>query len=190
MKKIFVIVSFLIITACQDRTVQDTGDDGQDTLELSRTLEVENDRVVTLLPEAQEAINEWLAYATAQNEIQELRNATGHDIVETSEPMVQIMEGLQSTIPPELQETAVRARVNVLVTKARLLHQRANKKYRNEEEIYGAASDLIEEFDNFKIQLNEVFLSTPEDFELELDREFEEGFEDDTLNPAASPLER
>lgn len=190
MKKIFIIISLLIFTACRDRTVQDTGNNEQDSLELSRTLQVENDRVVTLLPEAEEAVNEWLAYATAQNEIRALRNATGHDIVETSEPMVQIMEGLQSTIPPELQENAVKARVNVLVTKARLLHQRANKKYRNEDDIYGAAGDLIEEFDNFKIQLNEVFLSTPEDFELELDQEFRERLEGDTLDGTASPLER
>lgn len=189
MKIIFAIASLLIITSCQDSSVQDTGDDGQDTLELSRTLQVENDRVVTLLPEAEEAISEWLAYATAQNEIQTLRSATGRDIIETSEPMVQIMESLQSTLPPQLQETAVKARVHVLITKARLLHQRANKKYLSEDEIYGAASDLVEEFDNFKIQLNEVFLSTPEDFELELDREFEEGPGEDTLGNAVSPLE-
>lgn len=185
-------MSLCIFTACEDRTSPEQMNPEQDSLELSRPVQVETNMVVHLLPEAQEAVMEWLAYATAQNEIQTMRNATGRDLVENSEPLVQIMESLQATIPPELQETAVRARVNVLVTKARLLHQRANKKYRSEDEIYEAATDLIREFDNFKIQLNEVFLSSPEDFELELDREFEEDLQDENeteTEGSVTPLE-
>lgn len=176
MKKIVILILLIGLSSCRDRNVPVAQGNEQDTLELSEPLQVETNRIVTLLPEAREAVGEWLAYATAQNEIETMRTATGREIVENSEPLVQIMESLQSTMPPEFWESAVRARVNVLVTKAQLLHQRANKKYRNQEEIYASARDLIEEFDNFKIQLNELFLSTPADFEEELDREFEESF--------------
>ena len=146
----------------------------RDTVAFSEPIEVETNRTVTLLPEAQAAVSEWLAYATAQNEIEAMKGATGTEIVQSSEPLVQIMENLYTTLPDTLQVTAVLARTNVLQTKAQVLHQLANRKNKNASEVFKAANDVITEFNNFKLQLNELFLKTPEDFELELDREFEE----------------
>ena len=69
----------------------------------------------------------------------------------------------------------------MLYTKAGVLHQLANKKDESADEIYKAANELITEFDNFKIQLNELYLKAPEDFELELDRQYEESQQMDSI---------
>ena len=175
MKKSVIIPIFIsCLIACEEKDVQSEDTSTDDTLKFSQTIEVETNRTVTLLPEAQEAVSEWLAYATAQNEVETMKEATGTEVIQSSEPLVQIMENLYTTLPDTLQVTAVLARTNVLHTKAQILHQLANKKNKNVSEIFQAANEVITEFDNFKLQLNELFLQTPEDFELELDREFEE----------------
>ena len=129
-------------------------------------------RTVNLTPEAMEVASQWLAYATAQNEVRDLRQATGHDIISGSNPLVQIMESLQSTIPDTLKVVPVETRIAVLVTKTRVLHQLSHKKQREATEIFEAARDVIDEFENFKLQLNERFLASPSSFQEELDRQF------------------
>ena len=141
---------------------------------LSDSLEVETNRQVSLLPEAQVKVSDWLEYATAYNQVEDMRTTTGRSLVSNSQPIVQIMEALNSSLPDSLQQVPVRARTTVLVTKANVLHQVATKKEVEAEEVFTAANDIILEFDNFKLQLNELFLKTPEDFEIELDRQFEE----------------
>ena len=143
-------------------------------MSLSDTLEVQTNRRVSLLPEAQEKVSSWLEYATAHNQVEDLKSATGRDLVSNSQPVVQIMEALSSSLPDSLQQVPVRARISVLVTKANVLHQVATKKDVKAQEVFNAANDIILEFDNFKLQLNELFLKTPADFEIELDRQFEE----------------
>lgn len=174
MKKYLFLPALLFCLACEENAQQQTEPVQQDSLELSEPLQVETNRRVTLMPEAQQAVSEWLAYATAQHEIENMKNTTGKEIIRNSEPLLQIMENLHTSIPDSLQVNAVQARTNVLLTKAGILHQLSNKKDKEAGEIFKAANDLVVEFDNFKLQLNELFLPSPEDFELELDREFEE----------------
>lgn len=183
MKKFLLLFNLLLLMACEDNTQQSQNTVQQDSLEFSEPLPFETNRSVTLMPEAREAVGEWLAYATARHEIETLKSATGNEIIQNSGPILEIMENLNNTIPEELQVNAVKARTNVLLTKAGVLNQLAHKKNRNAGEIYTAANELITEFDNFKLQLNELFLPSPEDFELELDQEFEENLEQqDTLS--------
>lgn len=181
MKKTLFFLALIFCASCEENVQQDTVSGEQDSLQLSEPLTVETNRMVNLLPEAREAVSEWLAYATAQNEVQALRTATGEEIIQSSEPLRQIMENLYATLPAALNQPAVRARANVLLTKSVILHQASNKKNKDPEEIYQLANDLIFEFDNFKIQLNELYLKSPEDFDLDLDREFEESRRGDTI---------
>ena len=188
MKKILLLPILLVcLAACEEKNVQQNQTSTGDTIAFSQPIEVETNRTVTLLPNAQEAISEWLAYATAQNEVETLKGATGTEVIQSSEPLVQIMDNLYRTLPDTLKVTAVRARTNVLHTKAQILHQLANKKNKDASEVFRAANEVITEFDNFKLQLNELFLKTPEDFELELDREFEES--QDTIPRAPATQE-
>jgi hypothetical protein len=172
----FVIISFF---ACEEKETSQASP-VQSKTSFSDQLEVTTNRTVNLLPEARQLAGEWLAYATAQNEIQNLERSTGQEIMGSSNNLVQIMETLQTSIPDTLRSTAVEARVNVLLTKAQVLQQLSNKKKKNPDEIFEVAEDLVVEFDNFKLQLNELFLKTPENFEMELDEEFEQSLEPDS----------
>lgn len=182
MKKYLSIAGFALFLACEENTEPQKMPEPQDSLELSQPMSLETNRTVTLMTNAREAVSEWLAYAMAQNEVENLKSRTGKEIILNAEPLLEIMENLNSSIPDTLQTKAVRARTNVLYTKAGILHQLSNKKDENADEIFKAANSLITEFDNFKIQLNELYLKAPEDFERELDRQFEESQEQDSID--------
>lgn len=173
MNKIAFFLLLLLFISC-DENKQVESEKTPDSMSLSDSIEVQTNRRVTLLPEAQEKVSTWLEYATAYNQVEDLKTATGRSLISNSQPVVQIMETLNSSIPDSLQEPPVLARTTVLVTKANVLHQVATKKDIKPKEVFSAANDIILEFENFQIQLNELFLKSPEDFELELDRQFEE----------------
>lgn len=181
-KNCFIVLGILLSMSCADDPQQESPSGSHSGF--SESIQVDSRRSVHLTPEAQEEVSQWLAYATAQNEIEGMREATGIQIIGNSQPLVQIMESLESTIPDTLNVVPVQSRANVLLTKAKVLHQRSSKKDKEPQEIFEAANDLIVEFDNFKLQLNERFLKRPEDFELELDKEFEQSQEQqDSLGP-------
>lgn len=179
MRKILVLFSLIFFFSCEENQEAKVSEVNSEK-SFSDRLEHSDKRTVTLLPEAREMAKEWLAYVTAQNEIQGLENSTGLDIMDSSNNLVQIMESLNTTIPDTLRSRAVEARMNVLYTKARVLHQLSNKKQKNPDEIFKVTNELLTEFDNFKLQLNELFLKTPENFEMELDEEFEDSLQPDT----------
>ncbi|WP_029035740.1 hypothetical protein [Salinimicrobium terrae] len=179
MRRIFLLISFITFFSCTEKQEAKVPA-VQTERSFSDRLENNSNRTVNLLPEARQVAGEWLAYATAQNEIQNLENSTGLDIMNSSNNLVQIMENLQTTLPDTLRSKAVEARTNVLYTKSQVLHQLSTKKQKNPDEIFKIANDLIVEFDNFKLQLNELFLKTPENFETELDEEFEESLQPDS----------
>ncbi len=173
MKKLLLFLILAGFLSCDEKP-QAQAEAEQDTAKLTDSLEIQGGRQVNLLPEAEEKVGDWLAFATAHNQVEDMKNTTGRDLVSNSQPIVQIMEALNSTLPDSLQQVPVRARTTVLVTKANVLHQVATKKEVKAQEVFNAANDIILEFDNFKLQLNELFLKTPADFEIELDRQFEE----------------
>lgn len=173
----FVIISFF---ACEEKESTSQISPVQSKTSFSDRLEVKTNRTVSLLPEVRVLAAEWIAYATAQNEVQNLERSTGQEIMGSSNNLMQIMETLQTSIPDTLRSNAVEARANVLYTKSRVLHQLSSKKQKNPDEIFKVAEDLVVEFDNFKLQLNELFLKTPENFEMELDEEFEQSLEPDS----------
>lgn len=180
MKKILLFIVLVSIVACDEQRKPVERKVVQSETSFSDQLEVTTNRSVTLLPEAREMVSSWLAYVTAQDEVQRLEDKTGAEIMDISNNLMQIMGSLSSTLPDTLRSPAVEARTNVLLTKANVLHQLSNKKERNPDEIFQVAEELVIEFDNFKLQLNELFLKTPENFESDLDLEYEESLEADS----------
>jgi hypothetical protein len=124
---------------------------------------------VVLLPEARKHAIKWLSYLAAQNEIDQLKNYNLQQTIESSRPISQVMESLSSSIPDSLSSNAIRARANVLATKAKVLDQLSHRRQLDPDAISEVAREMPDEFNNFKIQLNELFLKTLEDFEDELD---------------------
>ena len=180
MRKILFIFLILSLLSCEEEAKKPIATALQSSSSFSDTLKISKSRTVNLSPEAREVAADWLAYITAQNEIENLENKTGSEIVESSNNLMQIMESLRETLPDTLKTNAVEARTNVLLTKAHVLYQFASKKQKDPDEIFEVAKNLVVEFDNFKLQLNELFLKTPENFELDLDRDFEESQKPDS----------
>ncbi len=168
MRLLFVILIGIVVISCKEKKPQENQEQEIDTTALAKTVSLPKEEVI-LLPEAREQAVKWVNYITAQNEITNLQSATLSEVVENARPLAQIMESLQNTVPDTLQSRAVNSRLNVLVTKAKILEQLAARREKNPEEIAKTVEEIPVEFNNFKLQLNELFLKSLEDFEEELD---------------------
>jgi hypothetical protein len=180
MRKILLLFLSVSLLACENQVQSSQKTQEEHNTSFTDELKVRNNRSVTLQPEARQVVSTWLAYITAHDEVQQLESKSGSEIMDTSNNLLQIMESLHSTLPDTLRSPAVIARTNVLLTKANVLHQLSRKKQKNPDDIFEVAEELVVEFDNFKLQLNELFLKTPENFELELDEEYEQSLEPDS----------
>ncbi len=162
----------------------------EDSIAFSENLNVSNQEVL-LLPEARAITSEWLAYLTAQIEIENFREYTVNEVVSNARPIAEIMRSLRETLPDTLKSNATEARLAVIYTKAMVLEQQSKKRNPDPTEIAKIAAEIPTEFNNFKIQLNELFLKTLEQFEMELD-EFDAEQERDTTEtpkPSAPEME-
>lgn len=137
--------------------------------QFSKQVEIPGNKNVNLLPEAQNATVNWMAYLTTKNEIERFDNFTLQEVIDNSNNMLRSITEMKDSIPDQFQKTPIQARLNVLLTKAHLLHDEANKQQPTAENIQELSKELYVAFDNLEIQLNEVFLKSPEDFEFELD---------------------
>ncbi|SHF80190.1 hypothetical protein SAMN05444483_102428 [Salegentibacter echinorum] len=169
MKKL--VFSFVVLLySCGEKSASDEMSySSLDSTTLSQPIPSTREEV-NLLPEAREQALEWLAYIAAQNEIDKLKGASLGETIESARPLAQIMESLRNTVPDSLDSKAVHARLSVILTKAKTLEQLAYRRKLDAEKITRTASEIPTEFNNFKIQLNELFLKTLEEFEAELDR--------------------
>jgi hypothetical protein len=184
MKKVIFILGLLCLVSCKDRQVEDPATTEVDTTEFGKQIEVTNERV-QLLPEAREYAAQWIEYITAQNEIDKFNDATLRKVMTNAAPLAEIMQSLENSVPDSLRSTAVEARLNVLTTKSMLLDHAASKRKPNPEEIEEVAEEIPSEFNYLKIQMNEIFLKTLQDFEAELDLQAEEN-ENEVENDSVS----
>jgi hypothetical protein len=139
-----------------------------DTTAFQQTLQVPDEEVV-LLPEARELTMNWLAYLTAQSEIENFDTYTVKDVISNATPIAEIMLALRESVPDSLKTNSIQTRVSVLYTKSKVLEHMAKRRNDRPEAIRATAEELPVDFNNFKIQINELFLKTLEDFEQELD---------------------
>ena len=61
------------------------------------------------------------------------------------------------------------SRLVVLETKTKILEQLTRRQTLDADKVLVIAKELPQDFENFKLQLNELFLKTPDQFEIELD---------------------
>ncbi|MBZ9728176.1 hypothetical protein LB467_00610 [Salegentibacter sp. JZCK2] len=169
MKKPVFIILILLFWSCNEKSkTEDNSGRQLDSITLNKPIETTNQEIV-LLPEARKHVIQWLAYIAAQNEVDQLKNYNLQQTIESSRPISQVMESLSASIPDSLSSNAIRARANVLATKAKVLEQLSHRRRLDADAITEVAREIPDEFNNLKIQLNELFLKTLEDFEDELD---------------------
>lgn len=181
MKIFSILLFFLVLASCDQQGNNDqasTAEEEIDTTIYQRTLQVPDEEVV-LLPEAREITRNWLAYLTAQSEIENFGTYTVNDVISNATPIAEIMDNLIQSVPDSLKTNSIQTRVSVLYTKSKVLEHMAKRRSDRPEAIKATAEELPVDFNNFKIQINELFLKTLEDFEKELD-EFQP--DEDTLS--------
>lgn len=163
-------ITILVFTACEDNTtVTENAAVGQDSIVLNQKVKSGKTIQVTLQSEPNEIVVNWLAYITAQDEIRNLENASLQNVVEKAVPLSKIMTELRSTVPEKLSSKAVMSRLVVLETKTKILEQLTRRQTLDADKVLVIAKELPQDFENFKLQLNELFLKTPDQFEIELD---------------------
>lgn len=169
---LFILIAASMMSCKNGQEPETTAQVEQDTTAFKAEIKTSRNSV-PLDPEAREYALHWVEYITAQNEVEDLHRSTVREIMDKSAVISQIMQSLQSSVPDSLQSVPVLARLNVVSTKAQLLDQYSHKREPDAEAISRTASELYDEFNNLKLQMNEIFRKTMEDFEKELD-EFEE----------------
>lgn len=156
--------------SCQEKSNANSGQEQQQKrkLSLSEKLEIPELPIIPLLPEAAKESSKWLAYITARAEMKRFQKFTVQDVVDRAATISEIMKALQATVPKKFQEKPVLARINVLVTLSNVLKQTAENPNATSQEIRTVAEKIPIAFRNLKIQLNEVFRKSLEDFQQEL----------------------
>ena len=163
-------IAIFVFNACEDNTtVTENAAVGQDSIVLNQKVKSGKTIQVTLQSEPNEIVVNWLAYITAQDEIRNLENASLQNVVEKAVPLSKIMTELRSTVPEQLSSKAVMSRLVVLETKTKILEQLTRRQTLDADKVLVIAKELPQDFENFKLQLNELFLKTPDQFEIELD---------------------
>lgn len=162
----------------------------EDSLMLEKPLKIE-EPAIALGEKPKKFALTWIEFVTAQNEMSNLPNEKTREVMANAEAISQIMTSLRTSLPDSLRSNGVESRLNVITTKAKLLEQYSGRKNPDPELIKRTAEELYAEFNNLKIQMNEIFLETIEDFERRLD-EFEENerklFERDSIENARDTL--
>lgn len=165
---------FLVLTIISCKNQDNNNDNSQtarDTTAFAAKIKI-NEKPIALEPTAREFALEWVEFIAAQNEVDRLKNVSVEEVMDKSAAISQIMQSLQTSLPDSLKSVPVEARLNVVSTKAQLLDQYSHKRKPDPELISQTTIDLYDEFNNLKLQMNEIFRKTLEDFEKELD-EFE-----------------
>lgn len=187
MRIILMALFFLSLAACdQNREFKGEEETGIDTTVINANLDYPSQEV-ELVPATREITEDWLAYLTAQSEIENFRNYTVKEVSANATPIAEIMLSLRDTAPKQLNSNAVQTRLSVLYTKAKILEFLSGQREPDYVAIKSVAEEIPLEFNNFKIQINELFLETLEDLEERLDA-FD--VEDTTSRPLLRTLPR
>jgi len=175
-KRYFYSVSAILVFglfSCEDEAtntnVEKASYQQKNAENFSKEVNLSKNKSVRLLPKAEEATTNWMAYITAKNEIERMDRFTLQEVVNNSNNLLRSVQELQDSIPTTFDTTPIKTRLNVLLTKTHLLEQEAMNKRSDAEKVEILSQELYTSFENLKIQLNEVFLKSVEDFEFELD---------------------
>lgn len=169
MPKFLLILFIMALGGCKSET--DAGDRAEkaiDTTAFQASVAI-TEPGLKLEADARKYALNWVEFITAQNEINRLKELSVNEVMNNAGEIAQIMESLKNSVPDSLAVVPVEARLNVVNTKAQLLKQYSVKRDPSAGEITKTTRELYEEFNNLKLQMNEIFLKSLEDFERELD---------------------
>ncbi|PZD78460.1 hypothetical protein DNG35_05200 [Mesonia sp. K7] len=137
---------------------------------LQKKINISPTKEVTLLKEANDSASNWAEYMNFQNEIRNIQNFTYQELASSSNNIRETSLAMKDSVPPVFNVNPVKVRLNVLYTKSSMLNQLIQRQVIDTTRIKTTTADLQDAFQNLKIQLNEVFLGTLEEFEKEIEK--------------------
>jgi len=170
-------ISILLLVGCnEDEKNKKALESFQEkkTAQLKESVKIAEIKNVSLSAEARDSVSQWPEFLTFENEIADIQNSSIQVIVNSSNNLKETSAGLISTIPPIFREIPIKARINVLYTKASILVQETSKTNFDNDLITEKVKELMISFQNLKTQLNEVFLKTLEEFEQEIEKRIQQ----------------
>ncbi|MGO2356991.1 hypothetical protein [Mesonia sp.] len=171
--KLLFLLPIVLWTGCNEEEKQQKALESfqeKKAAQLKESVKIADIMNVSLSAEARDSVSQWPEFLTFQNEIADIQNSSIQEIVNSSNNLKETSAGLISTIPPIFREIPIKARINVLYTKASVLVQETSKTNFDNALITEEAKELMIAFQNLKTQLNEVFLKTLEEFEEEIEK--------------------
>ncbi|MGO1584959.1 MAG: hypothetical protein ACTHXJ_03170 [Mesonia sp.] len=171
--KLLFLLPIVLWTGCNEEEKQQKALESfqeKKAAQLKESVKIADIMNVSLSAEARDGVSQWPEFLTFQNEIADIQNSSIQEIVNSSNNLKETSAGLISTIPPIFREIPIKARINVLYTKASVLVQETSKTNFDNALITEEAKELMIAFQNLKTQLNEVFLKTLEEFEEEIEK--------------------
>ena len=164
LKMSFVLCLSCCFMACQNKTDRKTLSQEEKAREdsLKIALNLKPYQTTTLNPQADSLVKSWPMYEELEIEVNRLENYTLQDVISNISTLHSVVDSLQQTIPEAVDTFPVTSRVNVLNTKAKHLMLLSEKQRPKLRDIKKMAEEYPFEFNNLKIQLNEVFIELPE----------------------------
>ncbi|NBC57145.1 MAG: hypothetical protein GVY05_02520 [Bacteroidetes bacterium] len=164
LKLFFVLLFGCCVLACQNQTDRKTLSQAEKAREdsLKIALNLKPYQSTKLIPRADSVVKSWPMYEELEIEVNRLENYTLQDVISNISTLHSVVDSLQETIPKAVDTFPVISRVNVLNTKAKHLMLLSEKQRPKLRDIKKMAEEYPFEFNNLKIQLNEVFIELPE----------------------------
>lgn len=126
--------------------------------QFQKKINLDSIRSVQLTEKAQKETDEWMMYIALNSEVKRFDNYTLLDVVNNSETIEKVVDSLSITVPKQFDTKAINARVVTLKTHANLLKENSDRIEPKASEIKDLSAKLKIDFNNLKIQLNEVFI--------------------------------
>lgn len=164
---------FISLSSCKDHEEKEKEPVSyleQNAKAFSKELDLSNIQKFQLSPEAEDAISDWVQFSAVKSEIENLEGSSLQRIVNNSDNLVEEIKKMQDSIPEKFDVVPIESRLNVLLTKAKVLQQSANRNKIDTTAIKQGGTELYQAFGYLQIQLNEVFLEGLPDFDINMDR--------------------
>lgn len=126
--------------------------------QFQKKITLDSIKSVQLTEKAQKETDEWMMYIALNSEVKRFDNYTLLDVVNNSETIEKVVDSLSITVPKQFDTKAINARVVTLKTHANLLKENSDRVEPRASEIKDLSAKLKIDFNNLKIQLNEVFI--------------------------------
>ncbi len=171
LKTLLGLCTLLFLYSCDNsdtKTEKNTSYFEENQAAFSKKIDLKNKPTVELSADAEKTVADWHKFIYANSEIEKIKDASLQNFISNADNIIDVITDLDS-IPKDFNTPPINSRINVLITKAKVLEQDIERPNLTPEMANENASDIYTAFQNLKIQINEVFLRKIEDLNFDID---------------------